>query len=338
MSIVLDTMTPEQRRRQRTRRLLIIMLIAGLMLVLVGLYSGGAVKISTWSKSGGAEPPPVQAALLVAGFSTFIIALAFSILAYLRPVFTDVVLTGLPSAYLQSKLYSDGDYDNSLKALRIQLADIQKRVYNDRTGDAKSVAEALRPSVQDAILQSLESRYATEVLDADRLAQVRGVYVSLENRIRLEIESLGLKGNINLTIGVITTLLAVGTLTVMVFTSNRDFKNLIDVASHYVPRLALVVFIEIFSFFFLRLYRSTLDEIRRYQEKLNDAATQRVALELAWALNDPALKADISKALIVSRPQPSSPTGPDDLDVNAVVRAVGQLSKLMPAAGGSKTG
>ncbi|MBI5525005.1 MAG: hypothetical protein HY897_01580 [Deltaproteobacteria bacterium] len=42
--------------------------------------------------------------------------------------------------------------------------------------------------------------------------------------------------------------------------------------SHYVPRITTVTFIEVFAFFFLKLYRASLIEIKFYQNELTSLA------------------------------------------------------------------
>jgi hypothetical protein len=48
--------------------------------------------------------------------------------------------------------------------------------------------------------------------------------------------------------------------------------------------MSLVVFIEIFAFFFLRLYRSSLDEVKYFQNELTNVEMRLVALEAALVL------------------------------------------------------
>lgn len=120
------------------------------------------------------------------------------------------------------------------------------------------------------------------------------------------------------------------------FTSDRKFDSIVDVLAHYISRLALVGFIEIFSFF-LRLYRSTLEEIRIYQEKLNSAANQKVAIELVWALNEPAARAAFATTLLTAKSHADAKTpSSDDVEAHALAKVVGQLVKLVPSSGVGK--
>jgi hypothetical protein len=47
---------------------------------------------------------------------------------------------------------------------------------------------------------------------------------------------------------------------------------------HFIPRLTLVSFIEIFAYFFLRLYRNAISEIRYFQNELTNGESAAEAL------------------------------------------------------------
>ncbi len=69
----------------------------------------------------------------------------------------------------------------------------------------------------------------------------------------------------------------------MVLTVTAPFADIASLLSHYVPRITTVVFIEVFSFFFLRLYKSSLAEVQYYQNELTTLASQQIAIEAAHA-------------------------------------------------------
>jgi undecaprenyl pyrophosphate synthase len=50
---------------------------------------------------------------------------------------------------------------------------------------------------------------------------------------------------------------------------------------HFIPRLSLVIFIEFFSFFFLKLYRNSLHEIKYYQNELTNLEVKSTAITFA---------------------------------------------------------
>lgn len=97
-------------------------------------------------------------------------------------------------------------------------------------------------------------------------------------RLREEIDVLSKRANLNLIIG---SLITVGGLVLLGYFVIRPSNNAADVVSllvHFVPRLSLVLFIELFSLFFLKLYRSSLSEIKYYQNELTNIELKESAL------------------------------------------------------------
>jgi hypothetical protein len=72
----------------------------------------------------------------------------------------------------------------------------------------------------------------------------------------------------------------------------RDIAGRLSEQGAGIPRLA--VFIEIFSLFFLRLYRAGLDEIKFFQNELTNVETKYAALESALASKN----ADLTERVI----------------------------------------
>jgi hypothetical protein len=95
-------------------------------------------------------------------------------------------------------------------------------------------------------------------------------------------------------IGVATTLVAAIVLVYVVLTAkdispgnaHGQFTNITTLLSHYIPRITMVVFIEVFAFFFLKLYKASLDQIQFYQNELTALEIQHVALEAARVAKD----------------------------------------------------
>lgn len=95
-----------------------------------------------------------------------------------------------------------------------------------------------------------------------------------------EIESLGRRGNLNLVIGVVTTIAAVTVLATTVLSGNHQLTQG-ELMAYYIPRLSLSIFIELFSFFFLKLYKAGLNEIKYFQNELTNAEMKFIAAEKA---------------------------------------------------------
>ncbi|MBI5529302.1 MAG: hypothetical protein HY897_23505 [Deltaproteobacteria bacterium] len=139
------------------------------------------------------------------------------------------------------------------------------------------------------------------------------VFSATSLRLRREIAALSRRGNLNLTIGVITTGFALGLLAYMIFDESTSADTFAAALSHYVPRVTTVTFIEVFSFFFLKLYRTSLAEIKFYQNELTSLASFQIALATSRDCPDPDALRTVLDQLSrrnpnANAPDPFSPT------------------------------
>ena len=164
-------------------------------------------------------------------------------------------------------------------------------------------------------------------------SDVQGIFDANVSRLEREIHALSRRGNLNLTIGVITTGFAVGLLAYMVMNEDAPTGDTADVLSHYIPRISTVSFIEVFSYFFLRLYRASLAEIKYYQNELTVLAGQRVALEYALDIDSAALGRVLDR--IVSRDPNANPGNLTPLASLGCCRTAPALSNVERVTSGS---
>ena len=70
-----------------------------------------------------------------------------------------------------------------------------------------------------------------------------------------------------------------GSLAYVVLSAPKDYATSTAVLGYFLPRISFVIFIEVFSFFFLRLYKANLSDVKFYQNELTNADARLVALE-----------------------------------------------------------
>lgn len=126
----------------------------------------------------------------------------------------------------------------------------------------------------------LAKKYAPEAQKVQHLQQLRHKYQQISIRLNDEIESLGRKSNLNLVIGVLTTITAVVLLSTTIMEGQQQLSNT-ELMAYYLPRLTLSIFIELFSFFFLRLYKAGLSEVKYMQNELTTIELRYIATEKA---------------------------------------------------------
>jgi len=199
---------------------------------------------------------------------------------------------------------------------------------------------ARRPGSQDAppepipIQQPSSTEVFSKEVVLDRVTHVtesRRIFDTTTRRLLSEIGSLTRRGNLNLAIGVFTTAAAIGVLAYMALKAPPKFENLADVLSHYVPRVMTVGFVEVFSFFFLRLYRNGLAEMRYYQDQLTELSRKEAALEAALATED--LETQKKVIHLLAGPSKSAAPEPEGASLKEVGEFIERVGKIAIDAG-----
>lgn len=190
---------------------------------------------------------------------------------------------------------------SDLQAARDDLAALKSTgISPDETQRARLMEEIqnrLKDEAATALIRDIEKRVtaSAEVSSRDREA----MHQFEQSRLRLgkEIESLGRRGNLNLSLGIITTVAGLLLLAVFVFSTEVASKDPVEFSIHFIPRLTLVVFIEIFAYFFLRLYKSSLAEIKYFQNEITNLESQAIALRAAFSVADTKVASEVISAL-----------------------------------------
>lgn len=284
-------------RRQRTRRVLILfpLILAGIFISSAKFYSEGNV-----------YPTPVPPGALVAGGLISVCAfLVASLTSYLQHGAKEIFGIFNSFANFLSRpfgrvLHADDDFDYSLI-----------RKINALAGEVKSLAEAQRTSAEiniegikervteELLLELSESHLASRGQTA-MLKKIDSEFSASKRRLMAEISALGLRGNVNLALGVVTTVVGLVLLAMYVWQMPALTSDPVPFLMSFVPRLSLVLFIQIFSFFFLRLYKSGLSEIKYFQNEITSLELKYLALRASMIASAEDSVSDVVKVLINS--------------------------------------
>jgi hypothetical protein len=102
------------------------------------------------------------------------------------------------------------------------------------------------------------------------------------NRLNREIGDLGRRGNVNLLIGILTTMVGVGILGYVVYMTANDGEDFgWKSGVHTALRISIALFIQTFAYFFLRLYRTSLEDIKYYQNEITNVESKFLAFQAA---------------------------------------------------------
>jgi len=116
----------------------------------------------------------------------------------------------------------------------------------------------------------------------------------------------------------------------VVFQARFSANNLVSVASYYVPRLSLVLFIELFAYFFLNLYKSSLSEVKYFQNEMTNIEVRFTALGVALEAGDDELVREVTAELAKTERNFISGQGLDDCRIADGFRKDGCFEKNHP--------
>ena len=210
-------------------------------------------------------------------------------LSLFRP-FINRALDAVPPERADSTRHGEIDHlTESIAALdqRISELDAAEQMATFSEGDRAAIVETLRErmnrELNQEFLASIERKYGEAIRDDIRFRAIAERAAKTSERLQQEVNALTRRGNLNLVIGTITTLAAVGLLGYIVLNTKDQTGEWAKLLPSYLLRLSLVVFVELFAFFFLRLYRSSLHEIKYFQNELTNVELRTLALNSAFA-------------------------------------------------------
>lgn len=183
---------------------------------------------------------------------------------------------------------------SEIATLKTQIQDIDKDQF---TGLVETIKKEIATEAGDQLISDLQKKLTESTTTQAREREVARSFEETKNRLSLEIAALGRRGNLNLILGIITTVSGLLLLATFVFTQIDTPKETIPFALHFLPRLTLVLFIEIFAYFFLLLYKSSLAEIKYFQNELTNVEQKYAALISSIQYDESAVRNDVISIL-----------------------------------------
>lgn len=199
--------------------------------------------------------------------------------------------------YLQndytSSLYNTRNIDYrthiEIEELKLDLQRLKKKggVVTDNKDVNDTINKIIDNTFTEEFIQNkIEKTFANNAVKNERYSSLFREFERTSQRINEELLRLRKSANINLVIGSLFTTVAIISLTYEVFFLKINFEKTIDLLSHYIPRISLVIFIEIFAFFFLKLYKSNLQEIKYFNNEKTNIDFKLITLKTALFQED----------------------------------------------------
>lgn len=226
--------------------------------------------------------------------------LYFNVLRKYRIGIMSIILTYVVFQLTKGYLENDSPYDedtfikSSVKGneKEINIRSDKRNIYIDQNTNI-SLTDEEKEELYDKLIDSFNNTIVSKVdakinfdKPAFRYLEVKTNFQRIQNRLTEEIKSLNRKGNINLSIGVTTTFSAI----LILFYANYNLKGLefeswSDFTFFFIPKFSIAIFLEVFSFYFLAIYKSNLSEIKYYQNELNEIDFKTMMLQ-SYLLTD----------------------------------------------------
>jgi hypothetical protein len=163
----------------------------------------------------------------------------------------------------------------------------------DRTTDGRQETVA----VLDLELSEEEKNKSEHQRQLDR---IRFAFTRNRRRMTDEILRIQRNGFLNLTIGILFSVIALGILGYPLFGSNNDAASLgwLSFAEHFAPRLSVGALVQFIGFFFLRLYVAGENESHYLRNEITNFESRMIAYHIAAAGKDTTSLRDVVKQLV----------------------------------------
>ena len=220
---------------------------------------------------------------IITGATSLAFGVGFILFRYLQ--------NGSISKYTGSDI-SNQNLRSEIQDLRFELLKLRKKSgeSTDYENISKTINNAVDKTITEEFIKSkIDVFYSDKAISEAKRREILDDFDDLSFRIDEELTRLRKSANLNLVIGTLTTVGAILALGSEVFNNKLDLNNSMKILSHYIPRLSIVIFIEIFAFFFLKLYKATLADIKYFNNEKTNIDFKIVSLKTALNSNDPEL-------------------------------------------------
>ncbi len=215
----------------------------------------------------------------------------------------------LQSTPIRTINYSDNSnqniYRRELEEVKLELIRLRKKTgTSDNTENLNNTINSIIENTltEEFIQTKIDSVYSEKAIENSKIKAIYEDFENLSYRIQSELVRLRKSANLNLVIGTLTTGIAISALSYEVFRNELEFTNTVKLLSHYLPRLSLIIFIEIFAFFFLKLYKANLFDIKYFNNEKTNVDFKILSLKTAVHNNDKELiKLTISELVKTER-------------------------------------
>ncbi len=199
----------------------------------------------------------------------------------------------------------DSKLSNRIEHLGSRLDEIAFSTHDITDAERTELINRLRESIEKAAKADFIKEIRASIAESQEHLkfgeELQSLYERTTGRLNQELRALTLRGNLNLALGSVTAI--IGIIVLYFFVGDikpplgdikpplgdikpplGDIKPPPDImafTSTFLPRLSLVILVEVFAYFFLRLYSTSLMEIKYFQNEITNIEAKFLALQTA---------------------------------------------------------
>lgn len=345
-----DTQPIDRERQMRTR---IVMLVAPGFIGLLALLIGQQKMVLPL---GNDEFVPISNLITLVGAMLLLITALLTAMTYLQTGFRSQlagdgnrlkaadyrVQTRTPDGRIVShttRIFEAERVLADLSTLKDKVVQLETAATGNTDEQIAAVADQLTERVLDAggeeLLRRADNRVRAEIEKMRAFHTINETFEESKARLSSEISRLERKSNFNLSLGGLTTVLGIGLLGYAVFFHQQSVASVESFAMAFAPRLSVVILLEIFAFFFLKLYKANLGEVKYFQNEITNVEHRQIAIEAAMERGEDDQWKDLLMVLVKTERNRILEKGQTTIDIEHArigsnTGAAEVLSKVIP--------
>lgn len=148
----------------------------------------------------------------------------------------------------------------------------------------RTISEKIVSNLEVSLINKLNDRFEQNIKKEFIVNTISSELIPLTRNIEKYIDRIQRNSIVNLFIGIAGTIAAI-TILAFAILSNREFSDFTIFIIHFLPRFTFVIFIQLFAFFFLNLYKSNLEDAKYFQNELTNLTAKSSSIKLSYLLN-----------------------------------------------------
>ena len=205
--------------------------------------------------------------------------------------------------YLQGKFSSNRLMNTELDDKINEIEDRVSKLTDLGASEEKIgalVEEKINRLTTDNLLSKIEASYGKSIIEKIKIDAITKELKEIKLRLDTETKRIARNSNLNLALGFATTVIAISYLSYSLLSTDsrnealetelvqaEDIKSIFYLyLIKFLPRLSVSIFIELFSFFFLRIYKRNLEDIKYLNNERTNIELKLLSLNTAVTTNN----------------------------------------------------